>query len=283
MVGLAQQIPQELPVDAPRETQVLHFGRPADVDAQRPGFILIRTPWEVDGLHTPQAPQRLRQALEANTLAHQAEVQDPQPLALGQARPAVDREAGLRRDEHLQPLLRAAQQPRRRRLGALMDYVRQIEDAHEVGEVLLLDVREHRGADGADEELVRAAGQEGRVVQRLDRYVVPLPTRAVVSMRGLAEALGESSCVPIYRAEGRERGLLGPRVPGLYVGQDFEEDFIGQVVCVRGHGKDAALEGFCGDYRYPKNVAGWSRCAHEMVDDVLPPLFLTPHKVRHGP
>lgn len=61
---------------------------------------------------------------------------------------------------------------------------------------------------------------------------------------------GESFvCVlPVHRAEGRERGLLGPRVPGRYVGQDFEEDFIGQVVCVRGHGKDAALKVLCGDY-----------------------------------
>ena len=57
-------------------------------------------------------------------------------------------------------------------------------------------------------------------------------------MRGTCSS-GESSCVyiPVYRAKGRERGLLGARVPGLDVGQDFEEDFIGQVVCVCGHGK----------------------------------------------
>jgi hypothetical protein len=53
VIRLAQQVPEEFPVDAPRQTEVLHFRRPAHVDAQRPGFISIRAPREVDRLHPP--------------------------------------------------------------------------------------------------------------------------------------------------------------------------------------------------------------------------------------
>ncbi len=55
-----------------------------------------------------------------------------------------------------------------------MNDVREIKDADEVGEVLFLDMRQDRGADGADEELVGAACEKRRVVERLNRYVVPL-------------------------------------------------------------------------------------------------------------
>jgi hypothetical protein len=79
-----------------------------------------------------------------------------------------------------------------------VDDVREIEDADEVGEVLLLDVREDRGADCADEEFVGAAREEGRVVQRLDRDIVPLSIRAVVSMRGLAGAVLGKSGANVY-------------------------------------------------------------------------------------
>ncbi|OSS46196.1 hypothetical protein B5807_08075 [Epicoccum nigrum] len=181
VVGLAQQIPEELAVDASGQAEVLHLGGPAHVDAQRPRLVLVGAPGQVDGLDRPEPPQRLRQALEADALAHQAQVQHPQPLALGQAGPAVDREAGLRRDEHVQPLFRAPEQARCRGLCALVDDVREVEDAHQVGEVLLLDVCEDRGADGADEEVVGAPCEEGRVVQRLDRYIIPLSRSAPVS------------------------------------------------------------------------------------------------------
>jgi hypothetical protein len=84
--------------------------------------------------------------------------------------------------------------------------------------------------------------------------------RAVVSIAWTLQGAGfgkeQSGCVPVHCAEGRERGLLRSRVPGLYVGQDFEEDFIGEIVCVCGHGKDTALESLCGDYRYPKMLLG---------------------------
>jgi hypothetical protein len=62
-----------------------------------------------------------------------------------------------------------------------VDDVREIEDADEVGEVLLLDVREDRGADCADEEFVGAAREEGRV-----------------SMRGLAGAVLGKSGANVY-------------------------------------------------------------------------------------
>lgn len=44
---------------------------------------------------------------------------------------------------------------------------------------------------------------------------------------------GES--IPIHGAKLRERRLRGALVPCLYVGDDFEEDLIGQVICVSWH------------------------------------------------
>ena len=67
---LAEQVPEKLAIYTAGQAEVLHLGRPAHVDAQRPGFILVRAPREIYRLHGPQAPQRLRQALEADALAH---------------------------------------------------------------------------------------------------------------------------------------------------------------------------------------------------------------------
>lgn len=55
--------------------------------------------------------------------------------------------------------------------------------------------------------------------------------------------------VPVHGAELRERGLRFELVPCLYVGDDFEENFIRQIVCVCGHvqGLRAATQS-----RYPE-------------------------------
>lgn len=146
-----------------------------------------------------------------------------------------------------------------------MDDVREIEDADEVGEVLLLDMREHRGANGPDEELVCAASEEGRVVERLDGDIVPLPA-IDYSEIGKKETPTTSSS-PVHGAKSRKRGLARPRVPGLYVGQDFKEDFIGQIVCVCGHGM-LVWSKLCGEYRYPKSCRVEALRHETMENDV---------------
>lgn len=175
VVGLSEQVPEEFAVDATGEGEVLEFRRPADVDGERTGFVARRASREVDALDAAKLAQRLRQRLEADALADQAQVQHPQSLTFGQRGPAVHCEAGLRRNEDLQARFGAAEQARSGRLCALVDNVREVERLDKAREGLVFDMGEHAGADCAHEEIVGAAGEVGLVVEGADGNIIPLP------------------------------------------------------------------------------------------------------------
>lgn len=76
--------------------------RPADVHGHFAALVTRRAARQIQFAQPVQLAHRLVQALEADALGHEAEVQDAQLRALAQTGPAVDGEGRLRGDEDLQ-------------------------------------------------------------------------------------------------------------------------------------------------------------------------------------
>lgn len=78
--------------------------------------------------------QCLVQRLEGNALRHETQIQHTQLQAFAQARPTIDCETRLRRNEHFELRFCPVQQPRRRGLVALVHNVREVEDFDQAGQ-----------------------------------------------------------------------------------------------------------------------------------------------------
>lgn len=114
------------------------------------------------------------EGLVAYCFADEAEVEDAEVGAFGEAGPAVYGEGGLGGDEDFEGGLGAAEEAGGGGFCALVDDVGEVEGVDEAGEGGPLDAGDDGGADCADEEGVGVADEVGGGVEDGDAYVVPL-------------------------------------------------------------------------------------------------------------